>query len=168
MATSSPLHERPVATKAVRTDWVLLALITLVCLTLSMLQWRWTGEFARAERVRLRVVLADQTQRMAQTFDENLRSSCMALLPGSAELRQGGAERTHLERYGEWREQADGAALFRRVAVVIPGNSGLRLFRIDGGRWRSETWPPEWAYLEEAMTRRWKDRGRPPCRSDFR
>jgi signal transduction histidine kinase len=162
MAASSPTHERPALARTFRTDWVLLGLITLVCLSLSLLQWRWTGEFARAESVRLRAVLADQTQRMAQAFDDDLRSNCMALLPRSAELRQGGAERAHLERYVEWRDQAVGGELFRRVAIAVPGNTGLQLFRIDGGRWRSEAWPPEWAYLQEEMTRRWKDNGRPP------
>src|SRR5207244_13551432 len=66
MATPLPTHEWPAVTRTFRADWVLLGLITLVCLTLSLLQWRWTGEFARAESVRLRAVLSDQTQRMAQ------------------------------------------------------------------------------------------------------
>ena len=95
MAIPPPVPGRPAVTRRVRADWILLGGITLVCLALLLLQWRWTGEFARAERVRLRAVLAGLAQRMAQTFDENLRSNCLALLPLNAEP-QADAERAHL------------------------------------------------------------------------
>src|SRR5689334_11732033 len=86
MANPAPTRARLAVPRTLRTDWILLGLITLACVTLSVLQWRWTGEFARAERVRLQAALVDQTQRMAQAFDENLRANCLELIPGSAEL----------------------------------------------------------------------------------
>lgn len=163
MSTPPPVearHTRPKRT--LRMDWVMLGLITIACLALSLLQWRWTGEFAKAERVRLRAALTDQTQRMAQAFDESIRTNCLELLPSSAELRQASAEQVHRERYREWRQQGNGGAFFQRVAVVIPNRDGLQLFRIDGGAWRMEPWPAEWLPLKDTMTRRLREGGRPP------
>ena len=145
-------------------DWALLGLITLVCIVLSLLQWRWTGEFALAERVRLEAVLNEQTQHLAQAFDEELKAACVALLPSAAELLDAGTGSAHMSRWHDAREEG-GAAWFQHVAVAIPNEArtGVRLFRIDGAAWREESWPTGWQKLHDAMASRVRAEGGPPA-----
>jgi hypothetical protein len=53
----------------------------LLCAALTVMQYRWTGEVARAEAVRLRGKLDEQAQGVARAFDAELSSSCDQLIP---------------------------------------------------------------------------------------
>ena len=44
----------------------------MLCVILTALQYRWTGEVSRAETARLRLSLAEQSQALANEFDADL------------------------------------------------------------------------------------------------
>src|SRR5262249_48662790 len=97
-----------------RIEWALLALIAVVCTVLSALQYRWTGELSRAEPALLRNGLNEQVRRLVQTFDEEIRESCMILLPSAAEIHARGAAEAHKARYDQWASSRD-RILFSRI-----------------------------------------------------
>jgi signal transduction histidine kinase len=145
-----------------RLEWALLGLIAFVCLGLSILQYRWTGEFSRAERARLRSGLTEQAGRLTRAFDEELRQSCRALLPGSTEIRDEGILQAHRSRYEQWASSHD-PHLFTSIAIAVPEQGRLRLYVVESpGRIDPMEWPPRWQTLRDAMTSRMQGKGQPP------
>ena len=71
-----------------RIEWSLLALILLVCVVLSFLQYRWTGELSRAEPALLRGSLNDQLRHLAKAFNNELLENCAMLLPGARAIAE--------------------------------------------------------------------------------
>ena len=58
----------------------------MACATLTALQYRWTGELARAEMLRLGALLREQTEAMTASFDAELTEHSTALLPTADEV----------------------------------------------------------------------------------
>ncbi|MBL8209807.1 MAG: hypothetical protein JNK87_03810 [Bryobacterales bacterium] len=128
-----------------RLEWGLLALIGVVCVVLSLLQYRWTGEMSRGERVRLQAGLSDR-----------------ALLPGGRAVREQGLEEASRARYRQWVATHD-PALFSRIAVAIPQGEVLGLRQLDAdGRLLAMDWPESWEPLRKSLAGRLKgEPGRP-------
>src|SRR4051794_9067606 len=73
-------------------EWGFLAAMVGLCSGLTALQYRWTGELARAEVQRLRGNLTGQSQLLAQDFDNELAAACTRLLPSASEIDDLGRE----------------------------------------------------------------------------
>ena len=82
-----------------RIEWALLGVIAVVCVVLSFLQYRWTGELSRAEPALLRAGLNEQVPRLTRAFNEEIRESCTILMPDANEIRELGAAEAHKLRY---------------------------------------------------------------------
>lgn len=85
-----------------RIEWTLLALIAVVCVVLSFLQYRWTGELSKAEPALLRAGLTEQLRRLSQAFNNEIRENCTMLLPEPQEIGAIGASAALQRRYDEW------------------------------------------------------------------
>jgi signal transduction histidine kinase len=139
-----------------------LGVIALVCVVLSLLQYRWTGELSRAEPALLRAGLNEQVRRLVEAFNEELRDSWTTLLPDSKEIRELGTAEAHRIRYQQWVSSHD-RSLFTRIGIAAPEQATLRLYGIDGeGRIAPMEWPPNWGPLRQAMAGRVKGEGWPP------
>ena len=145
-----------------RLELALLGLIAIVCAGLSILQYRWTGEVSRAERVQLRSGLNDQVLRLARAFDEEIRENCRVLLPDGAQLREAGVRQAHLSRYRAWASSHE-EGLFTHIAIAAPEHGILNLYSLEReGRIASMEWPPGWEGLRASMTGRMRGGGPPP------
>jgi signal transduction histidine kinase len=145
-----------------RIEWALLGVIAVVCVVLSFLQYRWTGELSRAEPALLRAGLNEQVPRLARAFNEEIRESCTILMPDADEIRELGAAEAHRLRYQQWAASHD-RSLFTRIGMAIPEQGNVQLYGMDGeGRTAAMEWPPNWQGLRDEMAARIKGAGRPP------
>src|SRR5262245_1996691 len=136
----------------------MLLLLAGVCALLTSLQYRWIGEIADAEEMRLRNDLKQQVQAMCLAFDTELVEARAQLLPLSAELDERGREAAHLDRFKKW-SAGNRRPVFRRIAVVVPIDDKLQLYDIPpGGQGlRAIDWPGEWAALQDNLSRKRTD-----------
>lgn len=131
-----------------------LAALFVLCLSLTALQYRWTGEVGRAEAARLRTSLSEQGAALARAFDTELAEACAALKPSHAELRESDCVNAFHHRWRDWKA-GRGRPMFRKVGVAVPVGREPRLFLPDdttGGAVRSD-WPADWTPLREFAAR---------------
>lgn len=128
--------------------------LVVLCVILTGLQYRWTGEVSRAEAAHLRAGLAEQAHALANTFDSELAQSCAALIPSRTELRELSCADAFVARYREWLA-ANPRPIFRRVAVAVPSRETAELFAPDEktGKAAVIDWPVDWTPLREFVTR---------------
>jgi signal transduction histidine kinase len=128
--------------------------LLVLCIVLTVLQYRWTGDVSRAEAARLRAGLAEQVNSLANAFDVELARSCAALIPSRTELRETNCADAFAMRYREWRA-SNPRPIFRRVAVAVPTRNAVDLFAPDEttGKAALINWPVEWTPLREFVTR---------------
>ncbi len=134
-------------------EWWLGGLMFLLCATLTVLQYHWTGEIARAEMTRRRGNLAEQAQALAREFDAELSASCDQLTPDRAEFANQTREATHLARFKNWLATKP-RPIFRRIALGQEVNQQVQLSVLDqtAARFIPTNWPSEWATMEAAIT----------------
>jgi signal transduction histidine kinase len=145
-----------------RIEWALLAVIAAVCGILSSLQYRWTGELSKAEPALLRASLNEQLRRLSETFNSEIRETCMSLAPPASEISDGNKSDALRNRYQQWTSSHD-RNIFLQIGMAAPENGGLALYGIDAsGNAGHIEWPHDWEPLREAMMGRLEGRGRPP------
>jgi signal transduction histidine kinase len=145
-----------------RIEWALFAVIAAVCLILSILQYRWTGELSRAEPALLRAGLNDQLRRLSEAFSNDIRENCTALVPSVQEIGQDGTVEALRRRYQSW---AAGHArdLFLRVGFAVAERGDVTLYGIDkSGAVQPTEWPGDWNELHSQMAASVNGAGRPP------
>ncbi|MBC8168067.1 MAG: HAMP domain-containing histidine kinase [Bryobacteraceae bacterium] len=147
-------------------DWSFVALMTILCAILSVLQYNWTGEVSKAESTRLRAGLNERLQRLVRDFDSELNEDCAELTPTAREIDQKGRESAHGDRFRQWVLRENREALFTRIAVAVPAGADLELQVLDkqSARLQRIDWPAEWSDLQENLRRRYFDRERRPRR----
>ncbi|MBV9505363.1 MAG: HAMP domain-containing histidine kinase [Acidobacteriia bacterium] len=145
-----------------RMEWALLAIIALVCAVLSFLQYRWAGELSKAEPALIRTGLNEQLRRLTEEFNNDIRESCVSLVPTADETAN--SDKTGLLRnlYERWASSHD-RKMFSRVGLVVAENAGVALYGVDtAGRVDRIEWPADWMPLRDAMQSRLEHTGRPP------
>ena len=148
-------------------EWGFVALLLLLCGILTVLQYRWTGEVARAETTRLRGNLAGQAQALAREFDTELSASCDQLTPDRAEFAAQSREAAHIARFKEWQATAP-PLLFSRIGLAETVGSQVQLSLLDqtAAEFVRTDWPADWAALRSGLAAR--SRGGPPPAADER
>src|SRR5262245_12123754 len=128
-------------------SWASIGLMALLCAILAVLQYRWIGEIAGAERGRLQEELRSRLQNIRGAFNDELSRSIAGLMPGPGAVDEKGREAAYTEQYLRWRESHD--RIFRHLGIAIPTSDGVRLTVLDPdtGRFASAEWPPEWSRL---------------------
>jgi signal transduction histidine kinase len=143
-------------------DWLLGGLMFLLCAALTVMQYRWTGEVARAEAVRLRGNLDEQAQGVARAFDAELSSSCDQLIPQRQDFADQSRESAHLERFKEWKA-GHSRPIFKRIGLGVASGNEIRLTLLDqtSAQFIPTNWPAAWAPLHDGFLKKLAG-GRPP------
>ncbi len=152
MTTLQPMHPGP---NRNRSEWLFVVTMVGVCGTLAVLQYRWTGDVARAEMTLMRDSLSRQAGELCKDFDAELRKSRMALVPTASELDKSTREEVHADRMRKWKHTKQ-PPVFKRMAVFVNSEEDPKLLRMD---LNSESlvpmeWPDEWSELRETLERR--------------
>jgi signal transduction histidine kinase len=145
-----------------RVEMIFIIAMVVLCGGLTVLQYHWTGELARAEMERMSGSLANQAKLMARAFDTELAQACEALVPTSAELNRGTPASVHLGRLREWKS-ASPRPVFKHIAVAIPSGRKLELHEIGISKetFSPMKWPDRWSDLQDNLTGK-LDGGSPP------
>ncbi len=135
--------------------------MVLLCGALTVLQYRWTGELARAEVARLRKNLNEQAQLLTRDFDDELAHASAQLTPTGGEIEDHGRDAAFAERLAKW-NATNPRPIFSRMAVFAPTDAAPGLFALDPktGKLSAMNWPATWDELRDHIARR----GGPPER----
>jgi signal transduction histidine kinase len=135
------------------TDWMFGGLMFLLCVGLTVLQYRWTGEIANAELIRMRSSLDDQSRAMARAFDMELSESCSQLFSRGDDFGDQSREAAVLARFKSWKATSP-RPIFSRIAVAVPAENELQLSMLDkkDGQFIRATWPDQWSALRDNLT----------------
>jgi signal transduction histidine kinase len=144
--------------------WAVLSSVAVLCCALAVMQYRWTGELARAERERLRNGLQAALNIVSREFNTELMDACTALQPTAGEIAVQGREQAYSARYQEWRKSTGRSEMFQQLAIAIPANDNLDLRMLDSrtGSFSAHPWPLDWLDLQNALRRHLDRRGPPP------
>lgn len=143
-----------------------LVLLGVLCVVISVLQFRWTGELAKAEYERLGKNQREGAMNLAETFDHELASECRALLPDADDFAGNPVKEFSLTVRRWLNEVPD--PWFKRLGVVIPEPGGLKLVMADPktGATAPAEWPEEWMGLQPELLARMEGVGPFPVSGD--
>lgn len=136
--------------------WLFVFVLMVLCSSLTILQYRWTGDVARAEMTMMRQSLARQAERLCNAFDEELVASRAALVPTVRELEEGAREAVFSAKLQQWKA-AGRVPAFKRMAVSVGAGEDDELMEMDveSASLAPMEWPDEWGgYRESLITRR--------------
>jgi signal transduction histidine kinase len=142
------------ATRREWVSWAGVSLLVVLCCVLAILQYRWIGEVAQAERQRLHEDLQSRLNFLRRSFDDQVSSRIYELVPAGAVIESLGREQAYLARLRHARETKNEVA--RRVALAIPEGDSLHLEVADqdAARFAEARWPEEWRALRDQMLAR--------------
>jgi signal transduction histidine kinase len=84
--------------------WLSAALLAMLCAILGLLQYRWTGEIAVAERRSLQEDLQARLMSASRAFNQNISSTLRELAPSDQEIEQEGREAAWSSRFLLWKQ----------------------------------------------------------------
>jgi signal transduction histidine kinase len=143
--------------------WISVGLLAALCSVLGVLQYRWIGEISNAERQNLQAALEDRLDDLRRDFNEQISRSESALQPTALQVERVGREAAYAAQFLQWKQTHE--PLFRRIALAVPEEDGLRLRDLDlgTGRFSVAVWPGEWSGIESRLTQRLRgERAAPP------
>lgn len=137
-----------------RIPWLVLALLTVLLVTLGLLQYRWTRELGRAAAERRQADLQRAARRFAATVQRELGQVGIAFFadagPAPADRRA-----LLLQRLEGWQERAN-AALVTGLLLATRADDGRLVLEeaLPGDDdFREVAWPAELAPLRERLSR---------------
>src|SRR5215813_6670298 len=110
-------------------SWAAVGLLGAMCGILAILQYRWIGEVAGAERSTLQEELQARLNTFSRAVNQEIVSAVQALIPSNVDLESQGRERAYAGQYSLWKESHD--RIFKRLALAVPGDGELRLLMLD-------------------------------------
>ncbi|MBM3740882.1 MAG: HAMP domain-containing histidine kinase [Acidobacteria bacterium] len=135
-------------------SWISVGFIGMLCAVLAVLQYRWLGDVSRGEQERLKTSLAQGMARLSRDYNQELTSVAVALLPSAARIEEEGRDAAYLSRFRQWRETGTHIGLFKRVAIAVPRDKTIELFRIETSGIHPDRWPDAWIPIRDQMLRR--------------
>ena len=133
--------------------------LMVLCGSLTFLQYRWTGDVARAETTLMRERLARQAGLLCKSFDDELVKSRAALVPNAQELEEGTRDAVFSKKMRQWKA-ANRLPVFKRMAVVSGDNDEFMEMDVESASLTPMDWPKELnGFRYEAAARRF---GSPP------
>ena len=133
-------------------EWSFIAVLAVLCGILTVMQYRWTGDLARAESERLGANFGDRVQAIANEFDAQLEDACATLVPSSRDLSDLGVEKAHLACWKQWSDTKP-LPMFTRVAVVLvqKGRLDYHEQNLTDGSLKAVAWPADWKPLRTIL-----------------
>jgi len=110
--------------------WFSVALLALLCATLAVLQYRWTGEIANAERGRLQDELQSRLDAASHAFNDNLSTALRTLTPDDRQIRELGWQSAWSTQYLQWKSTHP--PLIERASVETYSEAGPRALNLTG------------------------------------
>jgi len=146
--------------------WAGVVLLTVLCGTLAVLQYRWIGEVAQAERGRIQEDLQSRLDLLRRNLNEQVSAACSGYLPNASDFQRLSRDKAYLQHYRD--RKAAGDHVVRRIALAIPRDDDLDLWFPDhsGTRFIRAEWPSDWAGMHEHLLGRL--RGLPPVPNELR
>jgi hypothetical protein len=137
-------------------SWASVALMAVVACVLAVLQYRWIGEVAVAERDRLREALQTAITRFSQDFNGELAGALSALRLPSQQIEAMGREEAYEAGYARLKENPRHEKLLKRIALAIPQGKVVKLQILDPvtGRFQESAWPKDWSSLRHRLQAR--------------
>lgn len=134
-------------------EMIFIIAMVVLCGGLTVLQYHWTGELARAEMDRMSGSLANQAKLVTRAFDTELAEACEMLVPTVSELNRGTAEAVHVRKLRQWKSTKP-RPIFKRIAVAVPSGGKVGLFDVglSSEKFSPMEWPDEWYDLEENLS----------------
>jgi len=130
-------------------EWGFVVILGMLCIALTVLQYRWTGQISRAEAEQLKVRLGEGLQSVCASFDATVSRGYRALTPDADEIDEAGFQEAHLQLFEAWKATKP-PDIFKRIAYAVPEGDSLSLYVVqqeDGQLMRSE-WPVSWKEIE--------------------
>jgi len=126
-------------------EWSFLALLVVLCVVLSALQYHWTGEISRAEGERLRNGIRTGAESFAKSFDATLTAYCTALAPARGTVNEYNRAAIHEELFQKW-NASHPQPIFRRVGVVTVSPERVNFLEqnLSDGKLSPAAWPDSW------------------------
>jgi len=141
-----------------------LLLLVVLCAVLTVLQFRWTGELARAEFARLGGDQQEAAESLAREFDRELTDSLAGVAPAVGSTP---TLKSMTARVKAWR-QGNPRPVFDRLGMALTGETGVQLYLLDPVKGTPELqkeWPEGWAELMDSLEARAAGIGGWPFRS---
>jgi signal transduction histidine kinase len=137
-------------------SWLSVAALFGLCGVLGFLQYRWIDAVSVAARDRLRGALQAGLNRLSRDLDSEISAACRAVLPVSPDSGAAATEAELASRYDRWKRVSRHQGLFRRIAIVVPEDGGVRLRALDlqTGSFHAAAWPAEWSNVHERLESR--------------
>lgn len=135
-----------------RPEWLFVVTMVGVCGALAVLQYRWTGDVARAEITLMRESLSQQAGQLCTAFDAELLKSRAILVPTAAELDKSTPQEVYGERLRKWKQSKPGP-IFKRMAAVARSEDDFELLEMDveSASLVPMEWPEEWSELRKNL-----------------
>jgi signal transduction histidine kinase len=126
-----------------------LFLLVVLCAVIATLQFKWTGDLAKAEFERMGENQREGAVKLCQAFDRELSASVKSLTPQANEMAEKVVAKSMQGRIKRWRAN-NAKPLFSRIAVAFPSEEELSLGFLDPekGTFEKAEWPDEWSDLE--------------------
>lgn len=137
-------------------SWLSMAALFGLCGVLGFLQYRWIDAVSVAARDRLRGALQAGLNHLSRDLDSEISAACRAVLPASPDSGGAAAEAELASRYDRWKRISRHQGLFRRIAIALPEDGGVRLrvFDPQTGSFHAAAWPEEWSGIHERLETR--------------
>lgn len=129
-------------------EWIFLLLLGSVCTVLLVLQFRWAGELAIAERGRIDIANRKSAENLCQAFDLELQAACERALADQSTTTHAAPDRFATAALAATRP------IFKRIGIVKfeNGRHNLRIWDLDGGEVPLSESPDAWKRLAARFT----------------
>src|SRR3954469_25782390 len=105
--------------------WASIGLLAVLCGVLAVLQYRWIGEIAGAERTRLRDAVQAHLNTLSRALNDEVTAAANALVPGAGAVQDQGREAAYSAQYLRSRDHPE--RLSRRIGLPFPAGEDLDL-----------------------------------------
>ncbi|MBZ5636264.1 MAG: HAMP domain-containing histidine kinase [Acidobacteriia bacterium] len=136
--------------------WLFVGLLVVLVCVLAVLQYRWIGEISANEQKKHQDDLQAAANKLSSDFNAELSTAAAALQPDDQQVQELGRQKAYESRYSAWYASAPHRGVFRRVAVVAPGNGrlDLRMFNRETGALEPAEWPADWITMRDFVAAR--------------
>ena len=132
-------------------SWASVAALAVLCAALGLLQYRWIGEIAEAERARLREDLKTRLTALGEAVGAGIIADWRALIAPAYAIARLGREAAYAAAWARWQPRR--GSEFVRIALAVPEPDDLHLLILSTrtGKFSPAGWPSAWTLLQQQL-----------------